>query len=46
MPFPWTRMETELQRELAHHLNELTAEYERRGHSHQEAMRMAKRSSP
>jgi predicted permease len=36
-------METDLQRELAHHLHELTAEYERRGHSHEEAMKMAKR---
>ena len=43
MQFPWNRMETELKRELAHHLHELTAEYERRGHSHEEAMRMAKR---
>jgi predicted permease len=43
MQFPWNRMETELKRELAHHLHELTAEYERRGHSHAEAMRMAKR---
>jgi predicted permease len=43
MRFPWNGMETDLQRELAHHLHELTAEYERRGHSHQEAMRMAKR---
>jgi predicted permease len=43
MQFPWNRMETELKRELAHHLHELTAEYERRGHSHQEAMRMARR---
>jgi predicted permease len=36
-------METELKRELAHHLYQLTAEFERRGHSHAEAMRMAKR---
>src|SRR5437899_6142962 len=43
MRFPWNRMETELKRELAHHLHELTAEFERRGHSHEEAMRMAKR---
>jgi predicted permease len=43
MRFPWNRMETDLQRELAHHLHQLTAEYERRGHSHEEAMRMAKR---
>jgi len=43
MRFPWNRMETDLQRELAHHLHELTAEYERRGHSHEDARRMAKR---
>ena len=43
MRFPWNRMETELKRELAHHLHELTAEFERRGHSREEAMRMAKR---
>jgi predicted permease len=36
-------METDLKRELAHHLYQLTAEFERRGHSHAEAMRMAKR---
>src|SRR2546422_2955556 len=43
MRFRWNRAETDLQRELAHHLHELTAEYERRGHSHEEALRMAKR---
>jgi predicted permease len=43
MQFPWNRMETELKRELAHHLYQLTAEFERRGHSHAEAVRMAKR---
>src|SRR5882724_9715772 len=43
MRFPWNRMEADLKRELAHHLHELTAEYERRGHSHEEAMWMAKR---
>src|SRR5450631_3580051 len=43
MRFPWNRMETELERELAHHLHELTAEFERQGHSHVDAMRMAKR---
>ena len=43
MPFPWNRMETELNSEVAHHLHELTAEFERRGHSHEEAIRMAKR---
>jgi predicted permease len=43
MRFPWNRMETELTREVAHHLHELTAEFERRGHSHEEALLMAKR---
>lgn len=43
MQFPWNRMEADLKRELAHHLHELTTEYERRGHSHEEAMWMAKR---
>src|SRR5215472_16480903 len=43
MQFPWNRMETELERELAHHQHELTAEYERQGHSHEDALRMAKR---
>jgi predicted permease len=43
MRFPWNRMETELERELAYHLDQLIAEYKRRGHSHAEAMRMAKR---
>ncbi len=43
MSFPWQRMERDLKREIAHHLHELTAEYERRGHSHADAVRMAKR---
>src|SRR5258708_30585652 len=43
MRFPWNRMETELNREVAHHLHELTAEFERRGHPRAEAIRMAKR---
>src|SRR3954463_970785 len=43
MRFPWNRMETDLNREVAHHLHELTAEYQRRGHSREEAVRMAKR---
>ncbi len=43
MRFPWNRTENELKRELAHHLHHLTAEYERQGHSHEEAMWMAKR---
>jgi predicted permease len=43
MRFPWNRMEAELKRELEHHLHQLTAEYERSGHSHEEAVWMAKR---
>src|SRR5580704_2286731 len=43
MQFPWNRRESDLKRELAHHLHQLTAEYERQGHSHEEAMWMAKR---
>jgi predicted permease len=43
MRFRWNRLNTELEREIAHHLHYLTAEYERQGHSHQEALRMAKR---
>jgi predicted permease len=43
MTFPWNRAEAELKREVAHHLNELAAEYERRGHSHKDAVLMAKR---
>lgn len=43
MRFPWNREETELNAEVAHHLHELTAEFERAGYSHQEAVRMARR---
>lgn len=43
MRLPWNRMETELAREIAHHLHELTLEYERRGYSREEAVRMARR---
>ena len=43
MRFPWNRMETDLSRELEHHLHQLTAEFERLGHSHREAMLLAKR---
>lgn len=43
MHFPWNSKENDLRRELAHHLHELTAEYQRRGHSYEEATRMAKR---
>ena len=43
MHFPWNWRETDLEREVAHHLHELTAEYERRGHSREEALCMARR---
>src|SRR4051794_2474209 len=44
MHLPWNRMERELERELAHHLYHLTAEYERQGYPHSEALKMAKRT--
>ncbi len=40
---PWKHAETDLELEIAHHLHELTVEYERQGHSHDEAARLAKR---
>src|ERR1700733_11218171 len=43
MRFPWNRAETELEREIAHHLHALTTEYERQGYSRQEAVRLAKK---
>ena len=43
MRFHWNRAETDLERELAHHLHELAAEFERQGHPREEALRMAKR---
>jgi predicted permease len=43
MHFPWNGQETDLKLEVAHHLHELAAEYERQGHSRQDAARMAKR---
>ena len=43
MRIPWGGMEAELRREVAHHLNELTAEFERQGYSRTEAMLMARR---
>jgi predicted permease len=43
MHFPWNRVEIELKRELEHHIHELTAEFERRGHSREEAARLARR---
>lgn len=43
MRFPWQNHESDLQRELAHHLAELTDEFIRRGHSPQEARILAKK---
>ena len=43
MRFSFNRTESDLKRELAHHLHELTSEYERRGNTHEEAVWMAKR---
>jgi predicted permease len=37
----WKRAETELEREVAHHLHHLAAAYERQGYSRQEALRLA-----
>jgi hypothetical protein len=39
----WKRAETDLEREIAHHIYHLAAEYERRGLSRAEALRMARR---
>ena len=39
----WKRKETELEREIAHHIHHLAAEYERQGHPRQEALLMARR---
>jgi len=39
----WKRRESELQREMAHHLHHLAAEYERQGYSREEALRLANR---
>jgi predicted permease len=43
MRFPWNRAETEMEREIAHHLHHLAAEYKRRGYSDEEALLRAKR---
>jgi hypothetical protein len=37
------RRESELEREIAHHLHHLAAEYERQGYCREDALRMAKR---
>ncbi|HTQ55111.1 MAG TPA: ABC transporter permease [Bryobacteraceae bacterium] len=43
MPSFWNHRETELERELAHHLHQLTAQFERQGYSHEDAVRLANR---
>ena len=43
MRFPWKRAEAEMEREIAHHLHYLAAEYKRQGYSDDEAMLRAKR---
>jgi predicted permease len=43
MHFPWNQSESDLEREIAHHLHQLTSEYQRQGHSQAEALRLAKR---
>lgn len=43
MRFPWNRSDDELERELAHHLHHLAAEFERQGHSREDALRLARR---
>lgn len=43
MRFPWNRAEAEMEREIAHHLHHLAAEYKRQGNSDEEALLRAKR---
>jgi predicted permease len=43
MTFPWNRAESQLNREIAHHLQQLTAEYLRQGYSADDAARMARK---
>jgi MacB-like periplasmic core domain len=43
MRFPWNRAETEMEREIAHHLDQLASEYRRQGYSPEEVSLMAKR---
>ncbi len=43
MSFFWKRRESELQREVTHHLHQLAAEYERQGYSQEDARRLANR---
>ena len=43
MRFPWNRTEAEMEREIAHHLYQLAAEYKGQGYSVEEALLRAKR---
>ena len=43
MRFSWKRAESELEREIAHHLHHLAEEFVRQGHSREEALRLARR---
>lgn len=43
MRFPWQKYDSDLARELAHHLAELTDEFIRQGYSPEEARQLAKR---
>jgi predicted permease len=43
MRFPWQQHDSDLKRELDHHLAELTDEFIRRGHSKTEAIQLAKK---
>lgn len=43
MTFPWNRAETQLNREIAHHIQQLTDEYLRQGYTREEAARQARK---
>ncbi len=43
MPWPWNKAETELDREIRHHLESLAEAYERDGMSREEAVRRARK---
>jgi predicted permease len=42
MRWPWNKVDSEIEREIAHHLHELASEFERRGHPKDEATRLAR----
>jgi predicted permease len=43
MTFPWNRAESQLNREIAHHLQQLTDEYLRQGYTPEDAARQARK---